>query len=203
MLNADKKREVEKLLPWYVNGTLSQEEKKQVELALAEDKSLRNELEYLTKLRISVKNNIVSSPGEFGIRRLKDKMERKQKTRSSERDTKKQWWQPSLAVAAALLILVQSGVLINMWDKTDDPRYQPLGTVEEGVIVQVSFVPNATEAEIRQVLSDIGGEFVSGPGTIGVYRIRLNLSDEDTAAIAGTIDRLKSFTNVVRYAAQQ
>ena len=43
----ENRRRIEELLPFYLNGTLNDDERAEVEAALAEDKTLRWELEFL------------------------------------------------------------------------------------------------------------------------------------------------------------
>ena len=62
-------REMEDLLPFYVNGTLQADERTRVEAALSEDDGLRTELQFLQSLRSSVKHNAEAqarSSGELG-----------------------------------------------------------------------------------------------------------------------------------------
>ena len=64
----------EELLPWYVNGTLSPEERQRVEAHLDQCPSCRGEVQALRSLRREIKDVAEPSeedlPGEVGIQRL-------------------------------------------------------------------------------------------------------------------------------------
>ena len=60
------------LLPFWVNGTLSPEERDMVEAALEQDPTLRQEAEMLALIRATVKEQPeMQSPGELGLARLR------------------------------------------------------------------------------------------------------------------------------------
>ncbi len=66
------REEVELLLPFYLNGTLDESEKQQVEQAFENHPALEEELNFLRELKTEVQampmaNN---SPGEMGLKRL-------------------------------------------------------------------------------------------------------------------------------------
>jgi anti-sigma factor RsiW len=61
----------EKLLPWYVNDTLTDDERRGVEAHLKDCERCRSEVAYLNTLRSQVKaTSDVTSYGELGLKRL-------------------------------------------------------------------------------------------------------------------------------------
>src|SRR3546814_20830111 len=70
--NEGKDEALDLLLPWYVNGTLADDELRQVEAYLARSSHARDEVELLRALRQQVKDEqIEANPGALGLQRLK------------------------------------------------------------------------------------------------------------------------------------
>lgn len=189
------------LLPWYVNGTLSEEEHRRVEVYLETSPDARSEVAFLRALRRQVKEERADTtpgelgPGELGLKRIQRRIA--QEHRSARPSAA--WWRPA-AIAAALVILVQSAVLIETW--------QGVGTVmpaggerRAGAVLQVTFAPDATEQEIREILQAIEGSLDGGPGALGVYRIRLGeVEPGDTASIERALRTLRGRSDIVTHA---
>jgi anti-sigma factor RsiW len=189
----------DELLPWYVNGTLAIGERQDVETHLQACKRCRQEVAWLQNLHAQVKAGATRSPGEFGLNRLL----READPQKSVARHQKPWWRPALAAAAAVIIVVQSAVLINVLYRPTP--IAPLGgSAEEGVVLQVKFSPDATEAQIRQLLQQTQATFISGPGALGVYRLRLEgIMIAQNQAIQHIIGELMAQHNIVTYAARE
>ena len=99
--NGTRDESLDLLLPWYVNGTLGAEERRQVEAYLERSRHARDEVDLLRALRQQVKDEkIENSPGDLGLQRLKrDIKQAAQQPGSSDRMTGKVvsvagWWRP-------------------------------------------------------------------------------------------------------------
>jgi len=180
------------LLPWFVNDSLTPEEQSQVNVQLHADADLVKEAEFLNNLRGSVRSRTTATPGEFGWRRLQRDIRREQKSSP----TVNKWWLPALA-AAALVILVQGGVLLNML--SGPATYEPAGVQTPGTVLQVRFQDNATAAQIAQLLKDIDGSVIEGPSAVGLFRIRLT----EKADADKVVSKIKQSPNVVEYVAAE
>lgn len=185
-------------LPWYVNGTLTNGARHDVEAHLQTCERCRQEVAWLQNLRGQIKADASRSPGEFGLNRLLREAD-PQRSVASHRH---QWWRPALA-AAAVVIVIQSAVLINLLYRP--APIIPLGEpAEEGVVLQVKFAPGATEAQIRQLLQKAQATFISGPGALGVYRLRLEgVTTAQDQAIQHAIGELTAQRDIVSYAARE
>ncbi len=184
----------DELLPWYANGTLADGERRDVKAHLQTCERCRQELAWLQNLRAQVKADSARSPGEFGLHRLlRDAAAQKSAARRP-----RPWWRPALA-AAAVVIVIQSAVMIDLLNRP--APITPLGgPVAQGVVLQVKFAPNATAAQIRQLLQKEQAGIVSGPGALGVYRLRLEgLSPAQDQAIRRVIGALAAQRDVVTY----
>lgn len=161
-------KKIEELLPWHVNETLDDVEAREVEEFLVNNPDAQADVEFLRTVRRTLKNESVQSPGELGLKRF----QRQLKADSKPKPSPSTWWRPALA-AAAVVIVVQGGLLMNLWQQPD-PTYAPLGGAPaSGPVLQVQFHETATEANIRAAINAVEGTIVDGPG-IGVYRIRLS-----------------------------
>jgi anti-sigma factor RsiW len=177
------------LLAWYVNGTLDGAERGAVETHLRACQRCRDEVTFLGALRQGVKaTGTVSSPGELGWMRLR--RDARAQTRASRFR-----WQPALAAAAAVLIVLQAAILVNFWPR--EAPITPLGaTKPDGIVLQVRFRPNATEAHIRELLQQTGGTLIDGPGALGVYRVRIVTGADASNSLA----KLNATKDVVAHA---
>lgn len=177
----------DELLPWYANGSLDGAERQQVEAHLAACERCRHELEVLKALREQVRAETVQPPTEFGLKRLL------RDVRKENDPPARQWWRPALA-AAALVIVIQGILLVNLWPR--DTVYTPLGGAERAEL-QVRFRPEASEEQIRAALNAVGARIVGGPGALGIYRLRIEGGDEDPQRVVAAEADLKERTEVV------
>ncbi|HSH43861.1 MAG TPA: hypothetical protein VK973_17195, partial [Arenicellales bacterium] len=104
------------------------------------------------------------------------------------------WWRPAMA-AAVLVIAVQTGLLINTWQSED--AYEPAGAAHERAAIQLRFSPAATEADIRGLLGRVDVEIISGPGSVGVYRVAPVDAGADLEELAA---RLRAAEGIVSFA---
>lgn len=188
----------DEFLPWYVNGTLADRERHDVEAHLQGCERCRQEVAWLQNLRTQVKADAAGSPGELGLHRLL----REAKAQKPAARQPHQWWRPALA-AAAVIIVIQSAVLINFLHRPA-PIIPLGGPAAADVVLQVKFAPNATETQIRELLQKTGATFIDGPGALGVYRLRLEgVTATQDQAIQRVIDELTARRDVVTYAARE
>lgn len=166
------------LLPWYVNGTLDAARRKLVDEQLAQSPALRTELDWLRKLDRDIDETTSIPGGDLGLGRLMSRIdaEREGKLVPLKRPERPRWFVPSLAIAATLVIAqtLVIGVLVKDRSEVLVPHS---GLVKgKGSLLQVQFQPSATEVQMRELLVVVGGDVVAGPGSLGIYTIRV--SDE-------------------------
>ncbi|PKM30326.1 MAG: hypothetical protein CVV07_07910 [Gammaproteobacteria bacterium HGW-Gammaproteobacteria-11] len=172
------KLDAEMLLPFYLNGTLSAEETAYVEQALAEHPELQEELAFLRALRehLEDQQDTANSPGELGLKRLQ------QQLNSPKPRTATQGWRVA-AIAASFMLMLQTAVT---WQKDEPIHYIPAGGSSEagitGTLVSVTFVPSATEQQIRAVLLDSNSLIVNGPSALGIYQLLVDDADKQALA---------------------
>ncbi|WP_020591320.1 anti-sigma factor family protein [Kiloniella laminariae] len=201
---SETRQDLEQLLPFYVNGSLSPEETNRVEQALAEDPALQEEIDFLKHLRDEVKDlELGNSPGEFGLRRLQKALKEEQKQRNSAETSSGtvvplsiRGWRLA-AIAACLLLLLQTAVTLPMWNRSgDDLIAAGGGTAAQlgGQIITVTFVPEASEENIRNLLLAVDASIVAGPSALGVYRLSVARDSE------AVVEKLLAHRNLVETA---
>jgi anti-sigma factor RsiW len=190
-------RELEELLPAYVNGTLSNEQHAVVEAYLTRHINARAEVIWLRALRRRMQRLPASKPpGELGWQRLRLSLREAGRVAPGPG-----WWKPAMA-AAALIIAVQAAILVDLRPWEGD--FRPLsGPVEEGGLVQVQFHPSASMAEIRELLLQVDGRIVDGPSAVGLYRVRIGSGDASAQVVADALSVLHANGDLVDYAAVQ
>ncbi len=190
---------VEALLSWYVNGTLTEEERAQVTAHLEHCGRCREEVRFLTGLQQGIKRVADTSVDpELGLKRLMREIDAETPARR-----RTPWWQPSLA-AAAVVILVQGVLLFNLWQRDDDIGVRLAGEAPpaEAVILQIQFDADAREEEIRALLRALDARFVDGPSAVGLYRIELSgVTPGDERALARALNTLREQREIVRHVA--
>lgn len=182
----------ESLLPWYVNGTLTDAERAAVEAWLAENPEARQELEFLRKIAAREQAEQPQPPGELGFKRLQRQVQRSRAHTSSRHYL----WRP-LAIAAMLLLIVQTAIVLQPGPVDEFlPATEPVSAD-----LQVTFNPDATEEAIRELLQQIDAEIIGGPGLLGVYRLALTrpVANHD---IEKALETLRDHDRVVRHASR-
>lgn len=208
-------RRVWELLPWFVNGSLSERERVWVEAHLAdcprcqlEERACRG-----TAGAVKAEGEVAPSPHPAQLRRLLDRVEeaeREERGRSRGgrlpvpfRELIQATPRPLRGVLAAqvAVILVLVGVLA--WDLTSSvpagPRNVYYTLAAEAprlntVHLRMMFSPRATEKEIRGLLLDVRGQITEGPSPLGVYTVAVPAGGEPVKML---LARLRSEPQVV------
>lgn len=185
------------LLPWYLNGTLDAPRRLLVEAQLARSTALREELEWLRKLDHDLEGTLPIPEGDLGLGRLMNRIEAQGEGTlvPLKRPQRRRWLVPSLALAATLVIAqtLVIGVLLN--DRSQVLKPLGVSTTTQGSLLQVQFRSTATEAQMRELLVACGAEVVGGPGSLGIYTLRVAPERADEA-----LRQLRAATAIVEAA---
>lgn len=189
-------RQLEELLPWYVNGTLDGEEESRVRRLVETDAQSARDAEILRRVRDVVRSQEFGSPGELGLRRLQASIHNEPGGRDFSSGTGRvRWWRPALAAAAALVIVIQAVMLLNLWRQPGE--YHPAGAEPERPVIQLEFVPGASEEQMRRLLTRLDVEIVAGPSSVGVYRVA---PIHEGADLRKLVSQLRDAGDVVSFA---
>lgn len=203
--NGNRDDDLDLLLPWYVNGTLGDEERRQVEAYLERSSHARDEVGLLRALRQQVKDDAVeNSPGELGLQRLKREIKQAEQAPASgdrmagRTITIASFWRP-LAVAACLVVMVQAGIMAGLGGFGSGEVGTASGPTNlSAPELQVTFAPDATEADIRELLQSAGASIADGPTALGVYKLRL--VDTEATSLDEALTTLRANGDVVTFA---
>ncbi|MEO6968326.1 MAG: zf-HC2 domain-containing protein [Rhodanobacteraceae bacterium] len=172
-------REVDALLPWLVNGTLTGDERERAEQHLSECVRCQRELEWLRELRAAgVESATAASDDmEVSLQRMRNRLDAGVGRRSliHLRCAHGGWRRAPLwarwAIAAQLVLSVAlAAVLIG--DRAPAP-YHTLGVGDAAFSgdarLAVVFDPSLSERDLRQLLQASGARIVDGPNATGAY----------------------------------
>jgi anti-sigma-K factor RskA len=204
--------EVELLLPWYAAGTLDRREAAQVEAALAADPKLAERLEWVRAefaQEIYI-NEEAASPPDNDVKALFAKIDALPARRLAMSAASPTFveriaelfaalsprtlaWS---AVAAALVIVLQAGVIADIAFKENGANYGtaslPEAPASAGAYVLIRFQPQATAADIASFLAANKLSIVEGPSGGGLYRVRVAASKLAKPELAGVVTKLQN-----------
>jgi anti-sigma factor RsiW len=194
-LNASDHVAVDVLLPWYVNGTLRDDELDRVRRHLEACPACRQEVDWLRNIFAAcvAATPLPETPAEEGAGLMP--FPRPAARGGTWGSGALDGWQstPSWVralMAAQLAGLAILGTLLAV-DAGNEPTYRTLGssgrTASSGDAIAVMFDPAITEAELRAVVGEIGGRIVDGPTTTNAYVLEV-----PAARSSGAIDKLRA-----------
>ncbi|MEX1032601.1 MAG: hypothetical protein WDZ30_04525 [Cellvibrionaceae bacterium] len=167
--------DIEALLPWYVNGTLSSEEQAAVEELLNRSERAQRELAFLRAIATEAKSEARPPASEFGWRRL-------QKTIKSEATVdRRNWWKPGLAAAAMAIATLQVGLLVQNYNQMEGTRLlsdSPVIASGDYWLVQVLFTDDSQWQSLVTLIEEAEATVVDGPSSLGLVRLAVDKDNE-------------------------
>jgi anti-sigma factor RsiW len=160
---------VNALIPWFLNGTLPDTERAQVEGLLRESPEAEAELKMWRAVQLHVRTQPEAAPGaDFGWQRLRRDLKREQRRGSQVK------WRVAAAASVLVVLGLQSVILMRQESVT---RYEPLsGSLAipaDAWRVQVRFADSAAMADISALLMRLDARVISGPSALGIYELVL------------------------------
>jgi len=211
---ADDRQEIENLLPWHAAGTLSRRDAERVEQALAQDEELarrfglvREELAETIHL-----NESLGAPSARAMEKLFAAIEAESATSrkpsfSLGLRTKVSEFLAGFAprtvafagIAAALVIMLQAGVIGSMLLKSD-PGYVTSSAPDvkvDSIDLYVNFVPQATADDVTKFLRAHDAKIVDGPKGAGTYRVQFAVTGTPKEETARLLKEMQQSRNIV------
>jgi anti-sigma factor RsiW len=199
------------LLPWYLNGTLREDELREVDQHLSSCAACRAELDELAQLNVELHEVYAaqSAPSTRIQRAVRAQVQLEASAKRAKSVTGLQWlnglddwfrsmfvprWAPALAV---MLLVAQLGLLLwSMARPTLPDQVTTRGLGSPTVRLRVVFQETASERQIRSLVQGLRGRIVDGPTPDGAYIMELPAGDQ--AAAQKKVDALRSQTESVR-----
>jgi anti-sigma factor RsiW len=173
-------REVDELLPWFVNGTLEGRELAAVEQHVRECARCRREVALLQRLQAVCAIDVPAPDATPSYRRLHERIAGRRwlgSLRDRVLGLSRPWQRAPAwakwAIAAEFAGIVMLAGRIAMPAGESAGLYQTLGApaarVAHDGTVAVVFVPEATESELRRIVRAAGARVVDGPTESNAY----------------------------------
>ncbi|UTA48948.1 hypothetical protein L1F30_05225 [Simiduia sp. 21SJ11W-1] len=157
--------DLSELLPWYVNGSLTEAEKQRVDAWLAQSEQARAELAALRAIQQQIKHQGQAQASDLGWARLKREL--------NTPKAQPQWWRPAMASAAALVLCVQFIILARPAPAPDFTLLAAgqAGALSNGWLIQLELDANLRWEDLAATLTQHHARIVDGPSSIGILRI--------------------------------
>lgn len=203
-LDVKEREEISQLLPWYANGTLGREDSERVEAALDVDDQLRAEFDLVLDDQIATIDVVSEEPVPASMeQRFKVALNQVQTQELKDLDPSIGQDKPGvvervigmlfptravayMAVAAALLLVVQSGTIVSLI--SNDPaggQFQTASGPDKQSVAGVQFLVQFNEAaavsDLSQFLSNNDGRIVSGPSADNFYTLEFSRGGDTSA----------------------
>ncbi len=215
-------RDIEAMLPWYVAGTLGDDETRLVEERLDSDPALRKQFELMREeLEHSVElSERLGGASPDALSKLMASIAaepQKAPLAQSIQDRISGWLERVVAsfspvgigvsaVAAALVICIQAVLLAGLYRQGMTPvniyqtaSKQTAGQEQKGTMALISFVPGTSVNDITGFLLANNLQITTGPRPGGIYTIRIDKKKLDGAALAQRLDKLRNNTAIISF----
>jgi hypothetical protein len=184
-------RVADALLPWFVNGTLSDDERASVDRHLRECARCRREVEALRQLQAFCRSAAASIDAAAGLRDLHDRVSapsRRGLVRPRWRRFFDHWrhaprWTRWVIVAEFAGAVALTAFVGSHGVESSGP-YRTLGAASPASpygTVAVVFMPNIEEMEMRRIVQAAGARIVDGPTSTDAYVLRVPPGHETNA----------------------
>ncbi len=216
-------QDIELMLPWYVNGTLSADERAQVDRYMRENPDMARQLDLVREeMDVTISENEALNPARSGaLDRLLTRIDADDgPQREKDGGVAQYGWlsgwlsafnAPALrlaAVGAAVVIIAQAVVIGSLTTGGDRPTTYETASgpsavedvVTDGTRLLVAFADTATAAQITTLLSEIEATVISGPRAGGFFEVRLSgaaLSAEDAGKLVSDLQKRQDILKFV------
>ncbi|MEZ5657458.1 MAG: hypothetical protein R3E83_02705 [Burkholderiaceae bacterium] len=184
---------LEEILPWYLNGTLSPEDRDWVQAQLSAEE---RELAFDRSIVDTLERRAEEVPADIGWDRLMARVRADaapvraaQAGQEAFSERVARWCAslltPRMGMALAVLLAVQTigiGYLVNEQAGHQTSGYRAAVNVAPVPVIRAMFVDSLTERQLREALSDADLSIVDGPTRLGEYFLHGSQEDLEAAA---------------------
>jgi anti-sigma factor RsiW len=201
-LESERHEAVWELLPWYVNNTLKDPDRKTVARHISECQMCEEEAARCRTIADAVRGSEVAAwtPSSERVARMMARIDVQSAAANGNgrRFNSRAWFEkirlilqesPSsvrwtLAAQTAVIVLLAAAIVLQLsagpsllYRTLSDPS---AGLRRERTHIQVIFADDMTEREIRTLLNDVGAAIVAGPTPIGLYTLAIAAESSET-----------------------
>ena len=207
------REDIELLLPWYVTGTLDEDETHRVDAYLAEHRDLDDQLALIREDQDAViaLNEQVPTPAAGGLDKLMARIDaetpaierHKQSFMEAIKDLFGAYGSPALKLATAslvVLLVAQSVAITSLMTGSDTGSAYQTATGQDGGSgpdLLIEFTQDATIGQIQTVLGEHDATIVGGPLPGGLFEVRLDIEPRSDETIEAAAERLRSRKKVI------
>ncbi len=218
----DRPCDIEAMLPWYVAGTLGDDDVKLVEARLGSDPALRHQLELMREeLEHSVDfNEAFGAPSADALSKLMGGIAAEPHKISVVRSMQSRisgWLEPMVAafspagigisaVAMVLVIIIQGVLLVGLYRQDTSPANiyrtaskESAAQEQNGALALISFAPGTSVDDITGFLLANNLQITAGPRPGGIYTIRIDNKKLSGGALSQRLDKLRNNTAIIAF----
>jgi hypothetical protein len=207
-------QEISALLPWYVNGTIGEQDRQRVDAHLILCASCRDDLarERLICRNMTVETAVEHMPAA-SLKRLQARLDgvtaapadaepradAPAQLSAAQKPRRSAAWQAAMAASIAVAVVALSLLAADRWlqfrARTSAPSYYTVTTSAArapGEVIRAVFSPTITLAELQAILDETHLRIVSGPTEAGVY----SLAAKSGRPVSSSLALLRSNSNV-------
>ncbi|MEZ5888726.1 MAG: hypothetical protein R3D56_17865 [Paracoccaceae bacterium] len=186
------KARIAELIPFWVNGSLTDEEAEALAREFERDPALHAQVQAARQLRGLMRASALPerSPGDFGLARLRRAVAEKPRTPGSLRQ--------SAAAAAIAAVVTAGGLSLTGWSGSNDQYRQAAGP-QTAALFTVSVRDEVPQSAFADLLLANGLTIVDGPSVLGFYRLALvgGADDSDITAARAALERAGNLVELV------
>jgi Putative zinc-finger len=193
--------QMSELIPWYVNGTIAEEDRVRLEDHLSQCVGCSSDVSH--ERRVAQLMN-ADSPVEYmptaSLKRLQSRLDDTGDRETSRSDAQTSApaarrrampWQGLLAASAAVMAVALGLLATDRWlqlrnDSAGD-EYQTVTSSAPrapGVVIRAVFAPDVTLVQLQRILDESQLKIVAGPTEAGVYSLAMNSSHSISASLS-------------------
>ena len=186
--------------PWYLNETLSDEDRAWFEAELGKNDRLSNALAFDRQIAATLEQRADEVPADLGW----DKLLRKVRADSAPpvavaspgiaQQIGGYLWSlltPGVGVAMAAVLVAQTvaiGILVEREPTPDAAEYRSVGGLQPTPVIRAIINETTTEKQLRESLNASGASIVSGPSQMGEYLLKVE-DGIDRTEVAETLQK--------------
>ena len=203
--NSAEHHEVSALLPWYVNETLGERDRRIVDAHLGICTACREDLAAQRRIceAIAAQPAIDYMP-VASLKRLQARLDTQVESAGELASTPEQpahrwpwrgWMAASLATMAVAVSLLAAGRWVQMEARLTQPNYHTVTSSAQrppGEVIRAVFSPSITLVELQTILDEAQLRIVSGPTEAGVY----SLASNSTLTVRASLALLRQHSTV-------